>query len=317
MIRLIAGSGRSGTTWIQDALATANRLRPIFEPLHPYASEIGNRYAHNAISADEDKPVLREFLIGVCAGCGPRLWTQYRQQARWLFPPLAKFRTRQDAGRCWRHWAKFLTEFPRMTLNGWRADPLVKCIRANLMLPWIARHLDCRIVLIVRHPGAVVESELRNGWNANFALERFRNDSRLHELTNGRYVSLLARPLNRVEALTARWVIENQWVAESATACGITVMYYERLRSSDGGEWSRLCSALDLQIVPNIDLLTPPSQQSGRQPASIALVQSKAPRWMAALSAEQRDSVRRILDAVAFVTYQMDDPLPRTCGESA
>ena len=198
-----------------------------------------------------------------------------------------------------------------MTLNGWRADPLVKCIRANLMLPWIARHLDCRIVLIVRHPGAVVESELRNGWNANFALERFRNDSRLHELTNGRYVSLLARPLNHVEALTARWVIENQWVTESATSSGITVMYYERLRSSDGGEWSRLCSALDLPTVPRIDLLKRPSQQSGAGRISIPLEQSKTPGWMRALTAGQTDQVRGILDAVEFDTYVVHEPFPR------
>jgi hypothetical protein len=311
MIRLIAGSGRSGTTWIQDALATANRLRPVFEPLHSYASEAGNRYAHKAISADEDQPELREFLIDVCAGRGPRLWTQYRQQARWLFPPPSQFWTRQDAGRCWRYWAKFLREFPRMTLSGWRVDPLVKCIRANLMLPWIARHLDCRIVLVVRHPGAVIESELRSGWNPSFALERFRNDSRLHELTNGRYVSLLARTLSHVEALATRWVIENQWVTESATASGITVVHYEKLRSSGGSEWARLCSALDLPTVPKIDLLTRPSQQSGAGRISIPLEQSKTPRWMSALTAEETDQVRGILDAVEFDTYVLHEPLPR------
>jgi len=37
-MKLIAGSGRSGTTWVLDALADANDLRPVFEPLHPMVS---------------------------------------------------------------------------------------------------------------------------------------------------------------------------------------------------------------------------------------------------------------------------------------
>ena len=63
-IRFIAGSGRSGTTWIQDALAAANGLRPVFEPLHPYLSDIGGRYAHRAMSADEEHAELKAFLTG-------------------------------------------------------------------------------------------------------------------------------------------------------------------------------------------------------------------------------------------------------------
>jgi hypothetical protein len=33
--RVVAGYGRSGTTWVQDVLAISNELRPVFEPLHP------------------------------------------------------------------------------------------------------------------------------------------------------------------------------------------------------------------------------------------------------------------------------------------
>ena len=32
---IIAGSGRSGTTWVLDAVAEANQLRTKFEPLGP------------------------------------------------------------------------------------------------------------------------------------------------------------------------------------------------------------------------------------------------------------------------------------------
>jgi hypothetical protein len=45
-IRIIAGSGRSGTTWVLDALAEANALRPVFEPLHPLAIPQARPFAY-------------------------------------------------------------------------------------------------------------------------------------------------------------------------------------------------------------------------------------------------------------------------------
>jgi hypothetical protein len=309
-IRFIAGSGRSGTTWILDSLAEANGLRPVFEPLHPHLSEIGSRYAHRALSAEEEHQDLKQFLIDACAGQGPRLWTQYRQQRRWLFPPPADFNSKSDAGRTKRHWIKFLRELPRMFRNGLRADPLVKCIRANLMLPWIARHLECRVALVVRHPAAVIESELRGGWNAHFAVERFRHDRRLHELTHGRYQPLLSRRLNPVEALAARWVIENHWVTQAAAESGIAVFHYEHLRSSESDEWRRLCSTLGMPHVPSVGLLTRPSQQSGVARKAIPLSQPKNPRWMSSLTPDQKTDIRGILESVDFDGYALSEPNP-------
>lgn len=310
-IRFIAGSGRSGTTWIQDALATANSLRPVFEPLHPYVSSIGERYAYRALRAEDAHPDLEAFLVRVSTRGGSRLWTQYRQQLRWLLPPVSRFSSRQDAARARRHWSKFLREFPRMTWDSLRRDSLVKCIRSNLMLPWLVQHLACRVVFVVRHPGAVVESELRSGWNASFALERFRRDRELEEITNGRYSRLLAQRLGPVQSLTLRWVIENQWVAESAARHAIPVFHYEQLRSSTSGEWSRLCAALNLRIVPDAGLLTRPSQQSGTRRTAVPIDQPEMPRWMRGLTGEHRAQVRSVLDAVELDMYSVSDPLPR------
>lgn len=313
-IRFIAGSGRSGTTWIQDALAAANKLRPVFEPLHPYVSEVGRKYAHRALSAEEEHPELREFMLGVCAGRGPRLWTQFRQQRRWLVPPSSEFWSKKDAGRTTRHWAKFLRESPRMAANGLRKEAIIKCIRANLMLPWISRHLQCHVALVVRHPGAVVESELRGRWNASYALERFRMDARLRELTRDRYKSLLSRNLNVVESLTLRWVIENQWVMESAEANRIPVFHYENLRSANGSEWPQLCASLEVDHLPDRAMLTRPSQQSAARRNSIPLAQSEKPRWMSGLSGAQAGQVQGILDDVGFREYAIDEPNPRLAG---
>jgi hypothetical protein len=197
-----------------------------------------------------------------------------------------------------------------MTLDGFRQNPLVKCIRANLMLPWISGQLGARVVLVVRHPGAVIESELRGGWNAGYALDRFRTDPQLHFMTSDRYRSLLARKLSPVEALTLRWVIENQWVMEAASTNGISVIHYEHLRSASDSAWLRTCAALDLAERPAAKILTRPSQQSGSRRRSIPLEQSSKPRWMSGLDAHQTLEIEGILDAVSFTRYVMHEPNP-------
>ncbi len=150
-----------------------------------------------------------------------------------------------------------------------RREPLVKCIWSNLMLGWLSRRYKFRIVLIVRHPGAVTESELRNVWSSKFALDRFRNDSRFSELTGERYRPLLEQKLTPIEGLAAKWLIENQWALETAPSNGVTVVFYERLKSLLDYEWKKLLRALDLRCMPDVSMLTRPSQQTAPQGSDV------------------------------------------------
>ena len=311
-MRLIAGAGRSGTTWVQDALADANDLRPVFEPLHPWVSDIGAKYAHRALSADEDHPDLRQFMIDVCAGRRDQLWTKYRRQRRLLFPPLGKFTSRDGLAVLYRYWEKFLKELPELHAASKRAAPLVKDIRTNLMQGWLSQQCGCRAVLIIRHPGAVLESEMRGHWNAENVLGQFRNDLRLHELTAGRYRSLLARTLSPVEALATRWVIENQWPVERAFVDGVTVVHYEHLKSSPETEWPRMCRALELANVPSEAVRARPSQQSAKEGSAAYQSSTRQPGWMKRLTEEQITRIQGVLDEVGFSLYAMDDPEPHT-----
>jgi len=308
-IRLIAGSGRSGTTWVLDALAAANDLRPVFEPLHPYVSQVGNRFAHRALTAEDPLPELEDFLERVCAGRFIRLWTKYRRQRRWLLPPPRDFSTRRDVGRAYRHWIKFLREIPQLTVASRRQVPIVKCIRANLMLDWLARGQGWRVVLMIRHPGAVIESELRASWDARFALGRFARDERLHELSGGRYRKLLQRPLTPIEALAARWVVENQWTSELAEKSGYKIVHYEHLRSDPGNSWKQILDALGLERAPSNELLEQPSQQSSREVGGGERV-SRQTRWQGALTPEQIAAVQNVLDEVGCDMYSMSHPEP-------
>jgi hypothetical protein len=308
-IRFIAGSGRSGTTWVLDSLAKANGLRPVFEPLNPYASDMGYRYAHRALLAGDHHPELRAFLSRAIEGRGERLWTQFRRQRVWLIPSRSNVGSFTSINRYARRLGRFAMEAPELACLAMRREPVVKCIWANLMLGWVAEQLDCQVVVIVRHPGAVIESELRTGWDAEKTLERFRKDPQFHDATEGRYARQLGRKLSHVEALALRWLIENQSHIEDESNHWAMVAFYEDLAGAEPAAWEPVCNHLGLRYKPNATTLARPSQQSSTRAARTAddeLLRS----WCVNISPEQSIQIQGMLDESQFSCYAMDSVRP-------
>lgn len=312
--RFIAGSGRSGTTWILDTLAAANSLRPVFEPLNPYASAIGRTYAHRVLLPGEEHPELRTFLEDVFAGREIRLWSKYRRLRHWLVPMRAAVRTGFDASRLARRWGRFLREAPGLAVRASHREPLVKCIWSNLMLGWLAEDCNCRILFVVRHPGAVIESELRSGWRADETLDRFKRDPKLRELGGGRYWPMLREPLEPVESLALRWLIENQPVVDGECSGVEGVVHYEELVSMSPLAWGRVRDVLSLERIPGAKMLARPSQQSW--PAGSASIQNRSAgsQWMPGLTPDQSGKIQRLLDRCSFDLYSMLSPNPSRAG---
>jgi hypothetical protein len=300
-LRFIAGSGRSGTTWIQDAVAVANDLRPVFEPLNPYASTWGRQYAHRALNPGDPHEDLKRFLDDVFAGRRLRLWTKYRRQWRWFLPRKHELRLGHRGASVLNRWARFIREAPGLARMSASETPLVKCIWSNLLLGWLVRQYDCRLLLVVRHPGAVIESELRNNWNAEFAVNRFRKDAEFDRLTGGRYRGMLGRELSPIEGLAVRWLVENQWVIEQQSRLRATIVHYEHLSSGPDAAWRRICDALDLRHVPDVGTISKPSQQSDLRGSE---------EWQRSLSAEQKERIQAVLDEGGLALYSMDDDRP-------
>jgi hypothetical protein len=129
----LAGSGRSGTTWLSEIINHGGGYRFVFEPFNP-------------------------AKVGAFGSFGSK---QY---------------LRPDDGR-----GEFLGP-ARLALTGALRDPwtdrfngtfvarrrLIKDIRANLLLAWMrANFPGMPIVLLLRHPCAVVASRLALGWKGN------------------------------------------------------------------------------------------------------------------------------------------------------
>lgn len=316
--RVILGSGRSGTTWVLDCLASANGLRPLFEPLHPVQSPMGARYAYRALLAGDEEGELAQHFRDLAAGRVGSLWIDYRGRKERLFPHPKQLASPRAWKRLAHAWATHLRVRRALRPALRREQTLVKCIRANLMAGWLARTLGFRTALIVRHPCATTESQYRLGgpaWDPAPVLTRYRDNHRLHELTGGRYVALLNTRLTTLQALALNWVIENQWPVERSQEDGYGVVYYEHLLSQPAAAWKQLCEALELAQLPEVAELQKPSQQASLASLQKPTWQRHQPHWQRNLSAEQLDEIQWVLDETECALYSTRDAEPLQGGQ--
>src|SRR5918998_3655773 len=126
----LAGSGRSGTTWVSDIINYKNDYRYVFEPFHP-------------------------GKVGICRGfrCNQYLRPQDRRE-EFLHPARRILSGGLRSGWSDRFHSRFVAR-----------RRLIKDIRANLLLGWMrANFPEMPIILLLRHPCAVVASRLALGW---------------------------------------------------------------------------------------------------------------------------------------------------------
>lgn len=134
--RVIVGSGRSGTTWLQEVACRAGGLRPVFEPFDA---------AHDAR--------FTPLTFGTCLPPDA-----IAPQARALVTPVL-------AGRYRSPWSDRLSPIDPL-----RARPgrVIKDIRILMWTGWLARQFPgVPIAYVIRHPQAVVRSVTSLGWHTN------------------------------------------------------------------------------------------------------------------------------------------------------
>lgn len=123
----VAGTGRSGTTWISDIINYRNEYRYVFEPFNPY--KVG---------------ICREFRYRQC------LRPENREE-RFIEPAKAIL-----SGRVRNSWTD------QYNKKFFCRQRLIKDIRANFLLKWIhANFPGIPIILLLRHPCTVANSKLK------------------------------------------------------------------------------------------------------------------------------------------------------------
>ncbi len=205
---LLAGSGRSGTTWLADLISRGGGYRLVFEPFHPRRAAIREYFnTKQYLRADDEREEFLAPARAIFSGKDRSLWTD-------------RFRGNLLVRR-----------------------RLVKDIRANLMLGWVkANFPEMPVILLLRHPCAVALSRLRLGWRDNLDetigqrdfvgdfLSPFEAEMRAAKTPFERHVFL--------------WCIDNYVPLMQLGPDDIHLVFYEHLRAHPEAELRRLLASL-------------------------------------------------------------------------
>ncbi len=310
---IIAGSGRSGTTWVLDAIARENNHRTIFEPLNPdgvpSAKPLANRYVRD----DSDFPELKRFMDKVFSGSLKSLWANYRIRPDRLRLNMDKSEPlRQKLGALKYNYKMLATNYFKYH-KGKSKSIAVKFIRANLMLGWLSANYGAKILLVVRHPGAVIASKIRLGgpiWRYEPVLKQYCQDQQLVRDYLHKFKKTLARSLSPVEGHAVVWCIENALQTCNAERSGQTVVFYEDLLMNSDTEWRRIISSLDLMHLPEKETLAQPSQQVSKEMRNKTFDSRQVRKWMNDFSKKQLIEIDEILKIFDVSFYKAFEPMP-------
>jgi hypothetical protein len=200
----IAGSGRSGTTWLQELINHRGDHRVIFEP-----------FAH--------------AVVPFCSHFNRRQYLRDEDNSHEFLEPLNKILS-GDFRNDW------TDQYNKRKVYKKR---LVKDIRGNLLLYWLhLRFPEIPIVFIMRHPCAVIASQLRMDWrlNVNFLLEQ----KELMQDFLEPYAYLMSRPLLALDHLTLIWCVENYIPLKKFRAGEMLIIFYEELLKNPEREIERV-----------------------------------------------------------------------------
>ncbi len=235
---LLTGITRSGTTWVASILNASGRVVYVNEPLNPQhppgrspgilRAQVDHRFQY--ICDENGAPFLHAYRDLV------RL--RYRLGAE-----LAANHSPPDLLRAARHAAMFT----HGRLTGRQvlvADPF-----AVFSAEWLARRLGFRVVVMVRHPLAVVGSRKRLGWafdhDALLAQPLLVRD-RLRPIAD-RWPGALAAPTGVVDGGARLWRLIYESVLDQRRAVpGMVVVHHEHLAADPVGGFARLYEKLGL-----------------------------------------------------------------------
>jgi hypothetical protein len=201
---LVAGSGRSGTTWIADTLAACKRCTQTFEPWNAEHSVSVPRWGRSCgfpgpyLRPKDQHESWHDFMAMLLKGEISNSWT--RQDWRLLRKP---FTTLPLAER----FAYGIIRKHGVRKARGAEVQIIKDIRANLMLAWAHENFSLPVVFVIRHPCSVVASRLRLGWSDDLGELELQPTLRADFL--GRHRDVINGAKSPVERLAVLWCIEN------------------------------------------------------------------------------------------------------------
>ncbi len=296
---LIVGAPRSGTTWLMEILATIPRYTYTFEPLNPIwcpsSFETGFR-SRTYIQPDTNWPEGEEYLRKTFAG----------QIAN--IPVKESLTTSLLAGFSIKN-----------TMRHLLGDKLiVKSVNMNRLLPWIAEKFQLRgIFFIIRHPCAVVASQLKTGlcgYRSSHPpyVDVFPTRKEILDEAskiNGFKPELfdrLKKIKTREEILATSWCLDNYVPLSHKNSHPWSLVVYEKLVKDGENEISRLFNEIGERKIPKAafhNLKKPSMVIVKEEKKLIKKPVEQLSKWKKTLSEKQIESILKVVSEFGLDFY--------------
>ena len=273
----LAGSGRSGTTWLSQIINHRRRYRYVFEPFNP--REVGAFWHFGTKQYLRPDDRREEFLEPA------RLALTGRLRDPWA----DRFNGRILARR-----------------------RLIKDIRANLLLGWMrANFPGMPIILLLRHPCAVVTSRLDLGWKDNLS-ETMEQQDLVEDFLLPMEAEIRAAS-DDFERHLFLWCIDNYVPLKQLGVEEVHLTFYENLLARPEQELQNLFASLGESFDERV-------YGSLRRPSPLSRKNSPAPSvqsWRTRVSGHQLERTIEILGLFGLDHLYGEEDMPDPSGAHA
>jgi len=273
---LVAGTARSGTTWLGDLIASQIPSRILFEPFNP---DLVSDYRHfnyfQYMRPGTENSEFYAFAQKVFTGKIRNRWIDHQNER--IF---SKFR-------------------------------LVKEIRINLALKWLHDNFpEIPILFVMRHPCAVVLSRMELGWATDSDIEPFLSQPHLLQDHLDPYFDLICGAETVEEKHAVIWSVSNLVPLTQFSSNELKVVYYEDLCMQPETELPGIFEAMGHQYSTSLFTGSNQPSQTTRRDSAVVKGINKVEHWKKKLSRSQIDNVLKVVQAFGLAHLYGDSTLP-------
>lgn len=272
----MAGTARSGTTWLGDLIASQIPCRILFEPFNPnLVPEYSNFHYFQYMRSGSSNPALHDFAKKVFSGEIRNRWIDHQNEQI-----LPKYR-------------------------------LIKEIRANLSLKWLHDNFPTvPIVFLIRHPCAVVASRMELGWATDGDIYPFLSQPDLVCDHLSEHLDFIRSVRTEEEKHAIIWSVSNLVPLKQFEPGKLKIVYYEDLCTQPDMELASIFASIGQSHVPTAMVKTNQPSQTTRETSAVVSGNDKITHWKKRLSPTQIENILRVVERFGLHHIYADSDLP-------